>query len=345
MLRNFFIFVCSVVVLGAILGGALFYDAFLMRPAADAAPVVVTVEEGASVGEIAKELKSEGLLTSPFFFKAYAKLSDNQANLKAGRFELVPGMSLRALTNALTDVKAQEIQVTIPEGFTVIQIGDVIREALPEISEASWKEAVGASGVRFLTASDVTAGIPQGQGLEGYLFPDTYRFRVDTDARTVVETMYSTLLRRLAENGITVPSVLEKLEFDNGLTLHEVLTLASIIEREVRSPEDMKLVAGIFFTRLKIGMALQADSTINYVTGKRDAAVTVEDSKTDSPYNTYQRVGLPPGPISDPGMNAIVSVMQPQESDYLYFLTTSDGKVMYAKTFNEHVVNKRAHLY
>ncbi len=345
MLRTVFILFGTAVVLCAILGGAFFYDAFLIRPPSDALPIAFSIQDGASVREIAKRLEDAKLLTSPYFFRVYSKLSGNQFNLQAGTYELVPGMSLRALVSVLTDARAQEVQVTIPEGYTAFQIGETIREALPTISKENWEQAVSAAGVEFLDASDVTAGIPDGQGLEGYLFPDTYRFRADANAQTVVETMYLTLLRRLSENNIVPPTILEKLEFSNGLTLHEVLTLASIVEREVRLPEDMKIVAGIFFTRLKIGMALQADSTINYLTGKKDAAVSLLDSKIDSPYNTYQRLGFPPGPIANPGMNAILAVMNPQDSNYLYFLTTKDGQVIYAKSFDEHIVNKQRYLY
>ena len=212
---------------------------------------------------------------------------------------------------------------------------------MPEIETADWESMVSAEGRRVLTEDEILMGIPADQGLEGYLFPDTYRFRSDATSAIVAETMLLTLKRRLAENGIAIP---RNLIFEGGLTLHEIITLASMVEREVRTPEDMKLVAGIFYTRMKIGMALQADSTVNYVTGKSDTAVSLEDSRVDSPYNTYQNLGLPPGPISNPGMNAILAVLEPTDSDYLYFLTTDDGDVVYAQTFDEHVANKYQYL-
>lgn len=341
MLRAIIVIIAAGIIVATILAGGFFYDSYLIRPEGDVSPVSFTIQSGSSVREIARSLEDAGIISSSVFFQMYAKVTGKQSNLQAGTFELVPGSSLHALVSVLTNAKAQEIQITIPEGYTSAQIGEEVRKALPGISKESWDDAVGRGGVEALDVGEVTSGIPDGQGIEGYLFPDTYRFRVDADAKTVVETMYLTLLRRLSENGIVLPTVLEDLEFDNGLTLHEILTLASIVEREVRAPDDMKIVAGIFFTRMKIGMALQADSTVNYLTGKKDAAVSLEDSKIDSPYNTYQRVGLPPGPISNPGMNAILSVMDPQDSSYLYFLTTVDGQVVFAKTFGEHVANKQ----
>lgn len=341
MLRAIIVIIAAGIIVATILAGGFFYDSYLIRPEGDVSPVSFTIQSGSSVREIARSLEDAGIISSSVFFQMYAKVTGKQSNLQAGTFELVPGSSLHALVSVLTNAKAQEIQITIPEGYTSAQIGEEVRKALPGISKESWDDAVGRGGVEALDVGEVTSGIPDGQGIEGYLFPDTYRFRVDADAKTVVETMYLTLLRRLSENGIVLPTVLEDLEFDNGLTLHEILTLASIVEREVRAPDDMKIVAGIFFTRMKIGMALQADSTVNYLTGKKDAAVSLEDSKIDSPYNTYQRVGLPPGPISNPGMNAILSVMDPQDSSYLYFLTTADGQVVFANTFSEHVANKQ----
>lgn len=299
--------------------------------------MTVTVDEGASVDEIARQLQEQEVITSAFFFKIYTKLSDSV--LQAGTFELAKGMSIRSVARVLGYAQAEEVQVTIPEGFTAAQIGEVIAEALPEIELADWESIVNTRG--GIGGDEILGGIPSGQGLEGYLFPDTYRFRMDADAATVAQSMVLTLKRRLAENDILLP---RNLIFEGGLTFHEMITLASIVEREVRSPEDMKLVAGIFFTRMKIGMALQADSTVNYVTGKSDASVSLEDSRVDSPYNTYQNLGLPPGPISNPGMNAILAVLNPTDSDYLYFLTTNEGEVVYAKSFNEHVANKYQYL-
>jgi UPF0755 protein len=344
MLKIIVLALCAGIITAVVLVGGFFYDAFIVSPNDGAEPVVFVIEDGWTAGKIAHELAIANIITSPQGFTIYAKITDHISDLQAGTYELLPGMSLHAVIVALTNAQAREVQVTIPEGFTASQIGETVCSVLPGITKESWDEAVGKDGVVALDAPDVLSGIPDGQGLEGYLFPDTYRFRSDADAKTVVGMMYLTLLRRLSENNVIPPTVLEGFEFNNGLTLHEALTLASIVEREVQNPEDMKIVAGIFFTRLKIGMALQADSTVNYLTGKKDASVSLEDSKIDSPYNTYRRIGLPPGPISNPGLNAILAVMNPQDSGNLYFLTTSDGQVVYAKTFDEHVRNKYQYL-
>lgn len=326
---------------GVVMAGSFYWDSFVIAPKADAPSVAFVVEEGTGVAAIGQRLEAEEIVTSDFFFKVYVKVFSAPGALQAGTFSFQKGMNIRSVVAQLIHAEAKEIEVTIPEGWSAAQIGEKVVDVMPMVSKADWKTISGPEGKLMVAAQDVLSGIPSGQGLEGYLFPDTYRFRENADAKTVADTMLLTLKRRFAENNIVIP---ETLTFENGMTLHQVMTLASIVEREVRSQEDMKKVAGIFFTRMKIGMALQADSTVNYVTGKNDPAVTLDDSRTDSPYNTYRNLGLPPGPISNPGMNAILAVLHPVDSDALYFLTTKEGDVIYANTFPQHIENKHMYL-
>lgn len=327
-------------VTGMVFGGAFFLDSFIGSSDQNASEVTIEIPPGMSVDGIAKRLREQNIITNSFLFKTYVTLINAQTSLQAGRYQMKPGLSFYTIVNQLSLAKVHEVELTIPEGFTLVQIGAVVQSLLPEITETEWNFVVSNPG---LFAQDLlfVSGIPAGQTLEGYLFPDTYRFRDDANAQTIAEVMVLTLSRRLAEQGIVMS---ENLVLPNGMTFHEVLTLASIVEREVQTPEDMAHVAGIFLTRLKIGMALQADATVNYVTGKKEAAVSLEDAGIDSPYNTYKSVGLPPGPISNPGMHAIQAVLNPFDSDDLFYLTTSDGEVIYAQTFNAHVANKRKYL-
>ncbi len=330
-----------VVFVGVALLGSFLWDSFLLSPAKDAQEIVFEVPSGSSVDTIAKFLEAQHIITSRFFFKAYVKMTGAQSSLQAGQYLLKPNMSFRSVVATLSNAKASEVQITIPEGFILNEIGELISINLPQINGETWTSVTRNPKALSFEGATLLSGIPAGQSMEGYLFPDTYRFRKEADATTIVQTMVLTLMRRLSENEIVVPS---HLVMENGMTLHEVLTLASIVEREVRSPEDMAHVAGIFFTRLKIGMALQADATVNYVTRKNDPGVSLEDTQIDSPYNTYKYLGLPPGPISNPGMNAIRAVLHPIDSDDLYYLTSEEGEVIYAKTFNEHVQNKYKYL-
>jgi len=179
----------------------------------------------------------------------------------------------------------------------------------------------------------ILASKPRNLDLEGYLFPDTYRIFRDASVTDVVKKMLGNLEAKLTPQ-------MKKDITDSGKTIHEVLTLASIVEKEVSSDKDRKLVADIFYKRLKAGIALQADSTVNYVTGKSVSRASASDLEVESLYNTYQHRGLPPGPISNPSLSSIISAIYPTPNTYLYFLTTPSGEVIYNETFEGHVEDK-----
>ncbi|PIT86934.1 MAG: endolytic transglycosylase MltG, partial [Candidatus Magasanikbacteria bacterium CG10_big_fil_rev_8_21_14_0_10_43_6] len=229
-----------------------------------------------------------------------------------------------------------EVTITIPEGYTIAQIGDVVTTQLT-ISQADWDWLTGMDST--FEAHDIMrlAEKPEHVDLEGYLFPDTYRFFADASVEDVVG--------RLLDEMETVLLEVDTSDWPDELeTYHDVLTLASILEREVQDSDDMAMVADIFLKRLAIGMPLQADSTVNYVTGGDSPAISLDDRDIDSLYNTYRYAGLPPGPISNPGREAISAVLNATSNDYYYFLTTPEGEVIYAVTHDQHVQNKALYL-
>ncbi|MBI2483411.1 endolytic transglycosylase MltG [Candidatus Uhrbacteria bacterium] len=173
--------------------------------------------------------------------------------------------------------------------------------------------------------------------LEGYLFPDTYRIYADAPLEEIIRKMLMNTERRFT------PDMRQEIA-RSGRTTHQVLTMASIIEAEVSRSEDRSIAAGILWKRRDRGMRLQVDSTVNYLTGKHDPRVTLGDTKIDSAYNTYQYPGLPRGPISNPGMDAIVAALRPKESPYWFFLTTKTGETIFSRTWEEHSANVRKHL-
>lgn len=179
--------------------------------------------------------------------------------------------------------------------------------------------------------------MPVGASLEGYLFPDTYRVA----KKTPVESLVQKMLRRFEQKFPT--SWRDQLQAQ-GHSVYQVVILASIIEKEVPDDADRAKVADIFWRRLKIGQALQADSTINYLTGKATPSVSAADLAINSPYNTYRYRGLPPGPISNPGESALQAAVYPSSNQYWYFLTTPDGQVIYSKTYAQHVAAKQRYL-
>jgi UPF0755 protein len=312
--------------------GSVGYDAFLSSPAADAQAVSFRVEPGWSVKQTAASLEQEHLIKSAWTFQTFAKLTGMDGSIKAGTFPLKPGMSYAAIVAALTvSLKGEQVQVTIPEGLTAHMVGATVRASLPGISEADWDAATGKSSP--LLSDPILSNIPKGQGLEGYLFPDTYQFRPDATAEDVVREMLLTLSRRLAEKGIAPDA-------DFGKTL----TLASIIQREAPSISEMPDIAGVFHNRLDAGMPLQSDATIRYATQSTADIVTYDDLKVDSPYNTYAHPGLPPGPICNPGTDAILAALHPAANPYFYFLTAPDGTVKYARTYDEHLHNRARYL-
>lgn len=310
-MKPFLLFLSLCALVAAVWGGSLAYDALLIAPGPDAEEVAFEVASGETAAAVAAHLAEQGVIKGPRAFALFARLSGAGSSIKAGTFALKEGMSYAAVLAALTtSAAAEEVEITIPEGYTAEQIGETVRAALPHVTAAAWEEA--------------------SEGLEGSLFPDTYRFHTDASAQDVAGKLRATFDLRLAQNGIV-----------QGEGFEDALILASILEREVRGAEDMAQVSDIFRKRLADGMPLQADSTVNYATGGNRPSVTYEDLKVDSPYNTYKYPGLPPGPIGNPGIQAIQAALNPSKNPYYYFLTTPEGEVKYARTFEEHLANRR----
>ncbi len=314
------------------------YRFYVQTPSKQAEERTFEVVAGSGLSRVADSLKEEGFIANAFWFKVYAKLSGNARVLQAGEFTLQEGMNYKSIGNTLLQGTTDEVSITIPEGYTIEQIGEVVRGSF-DISEEEWDRVVAAGGPFEDHPFVVAARKPAALSLEGYLFPDTYRFFEDSTAEDIVGRM----LLEMQEN---VEAANVRLSvYENGpTTLHEYLTLASILEREVRGERDMKIVSGIFYNRLEIGMALQMDSTVNYVTGKKTPGISLADTEIDSPYNTYMYAGLPPGPISNPGSQALNSLAMAEETDYFYFLTDAVGTVYYGVTHDQHVANKNAYL-
>lgn len=317
----------------ALVGWAAYETAW--RNPSDSAPAVnFVVTPGESGRTIASALKSDGLIRSVWLFEGYAWLSGSSSKFQAGAHGLEQGMNVASVVAELTSSgSSEDVSITIPEGYTLAQIGQTVHDALG-ISLADWQAATGVHSPLEGTLP-ILKDKPDSVDLEGYLFPDTYRFAKDATALDVAKEMVQNLANRMEEHADEIGTV------EN---IHTLLTLASIIEREVRTDADRPIVADIFKKRLDAGMALQADSTVNYITGKTNPSASHADTTIDSPYNTYKYPGLPPGPISNPGVASIVAAAHPTPNDYYYFLTTSDGTVIYAKNYDEQMANKAKYL-
>ncbi|MFZ2682246.1 MAG: endolytic transglycosylase MltG [Patescibacteria group bacterium] len=311
---------------------------FWQNPDKNAEEQVFMIQEGQSFAAVAESLSEQNLIGSAAGFRVMAEFSGLTDNLQVGSYTLLPGESYKKILAKLTAGTTEaDIKVTIPEGYTLKQMAEVL-VAKGLVTTEDWVTVTGQFSPLESHEFVVAAGKPDDVDLEGYLFPDTYRFALDATAEDIATVMLDTMARRV--NAVGQPR-----GDAANLNLHEVLTLASIVEREVRQPSTMKNVADIFLKRLDIGMALQADSTVNYVTGGDSPSITLDErDNTDSPYNTYKYPGLPPGPISAPSANAIEAVLDPIHNEYFYFLTTDNGEIYYAESHDEHVSNKARYL-
>lgn len=285
----------------------------------DTTPHRFVIASGEGVNAISRNLKSAGLIRNSFVFETYLWWKKLEGRLIAGEYDLKPSLSIRELTRVLVagDTVSRERDITILEGWT-----------RKDIAEYLEKEGVVKSKDFLDTTKD----------LEGYLFPDTYRIFKDASAEEIIVKMRANFDRKVTS---TMRADIKK----QKKTLDEILIMASILEREVRTSEEMQIVSDIFWRRLAIGMLLQADSTINFVTGGKRPRATYDDLKIDSPYNTYKYRGLPPGPIGNPGLSAITAAIYPKKNDYWFFLTTEDdGHAIFAKTLDEHNRNRMKYL-
>jgi len=302
-------------------------------------PVTFTIEKGMGSSEIADLLEKNGIIRNGLFFKAYLKWTKEGSQFKAGTYSAKPGDSYDELItrlNAGDVVKEETVVFTIPEGFTAEQVVGKLSEAWK--TDASVYLELVNSGV--VLEESKALGIPEDQELrhrlEGYLFPETYEILKDSSPEEVVQAMLQQLQKKLD----TIPDWEQKLK-ERGLTLHEMLTVASLVEREVVVDSERPLVAGVIYNRLEKGQKLEIDATVQYLLDKQKERLLYKDLEVDSPYNTYRNEGLPPGPICNPGLSAIEAALSPEASDYYFYVTKKDGSQghLFAKTYKEHLAN------
>ncbi len=308
--------------------GAGLQSAF--QPVAEGRPnVTVSVERGRSVGGIGEALVQSGVIRSALAFQFYVRWHGAGSRLRAGRYSLSGSMSLARILHLLEQGPGhgggERLRVTVPEGFTLAQIADAL-EAKGVCDANAFREFVSKPGA--WTGWDVGFTLPQGT-LEGYLYPDTYDLLPHTPPEEIAKEMLLNFSRRFAR-----PK--EQETAASGHSLHEIVTLASLIEREARIPTDRPRIAGVLENRLKKGMKLEIDATVLYALGHHKDRVYYKDLEVDSPYNTYRNAGLPPGPIASPGMASLDAALHPEASDYLYYVAQSSGEHRFSRTLAEH---------
>ena len=278
-------------------------------------PVLFQIKQGQSWTQVAENLENAGLIRSDKVFLIYAKLAYGEAKIYPGRYRIPEGTGIKEIIKIITNPDKTEISITIPEGFGVRDIDERLAD------------------MGLIIAGEFTTAALQ---YEGFLFPDTYNvYNSNFKPEDLIKKMQNNFFKKL------MPELLQEIKKQKR-ELKEIITIASILEKEVKTEKDMPIVAGILWKRIKNNWPLQADATLLY--GKDITEISAKELKEDNPHNTYKYKGLPPTPIGNPGIATIRSAIFPQESKYWFYLTDSEGNVHYAATNEEQNENRRKYL-
>jgi UPF0755 protein len=276
------------------------------------------IEKNQGLKEIAGHLAEAKIIRSKFWFMFYAFSRGWADNLQTGEYSLSPSMNIKEVARMLAFGEAlpNQVRVTIPEGYNLKQIDELLAKA------------------NLIKSGDLIEDYSQ---LEGYLFPDTYLFNKEADLEEITAKIIGNFNKKITE-------AMNREISRQGKTLSEIVIMASIIEKEIAGYENSRIVSGVFWKRIKNNHPLESCATLAYILGVNKWRYSIEDTKINSPYNTYQNVGLPPGPICSPGLTAISAAIYPQYTDYNYFLAKPNGETVFSRTYQEHVENKAKYL-
>lgn len=285
------------------------------------APARVIIPRGASFGQAADSLAHTGIIGSPKLFRLYGRITGGDRNIKPGTYLLKHGTPWSDIVSALNGGHGLVNTITIPEGYSISQITPLLARTLkvpPESVQAAMRD----------TALLARLDVPN-ETLEGYVFPDTYAFPVGTTARQAVREMVYAFERRWKPSWDSSAIAL-------NINRNDLVTMASIVEKEARLPEERPVIAAVYYNRLRRGMLLQADPTVQYALGHHVGRVLYKDLTVESPYNTYTHKGLPPGPVASPGAASLAAAANPANVPYLYFVASSDGHHEFRMTLEQH---------
>lgn len=302
-----------------IIAGLLYFQA--SRPMSDDTGLqIFEIKPGMSLRKVSKELSRQNLIRSASAFQAIALIQDKQKLIKVGEYHVSPSMLPVKILQRITSGKTVLHPITIPEGYRISEIADLLE-----------KRGL-ANKEKFLQQSKNTELLKEisMDSLEGYLFPETYHFGKFTGEKVIVKKMVDTFKERVLKKEFL------KRAGELGFSFHQIITLASLIEKETGKDSERKRISSVFHNRIKKNMRLQTDPTVIYAIENFDGNIRKRDLKIDSPYNTYQHKGLPPGPIASPGLKSIVAALYPAETSSLYFVSRRDGSHQFSTTLNEH---------
>lgn len=333
------VFLILVIVISGVVGGGYLYINSALKPVDpdNTEPIKVSIPIGSSVSSIAAILEKNNVIKDDKVFKYYVKFK-NESGFQAGDYELNRSMTFDEIISILKSGKViQEpvFKVTIPEGNQLTQIASIIakhtpyseQEVIDRLNDKSFIEKMKQLYPDTITDEVLAENIKY--PLEGYLYPATYSF-YDEDPK--LDDILEPMIKKTDE----VLKEFQDLLMEKEMSIHELLTMASLIEEEATAKVDRENISSVFYNRLEKNMPLQTDPTVLYAKGEHKDRVLYKDLEVDSPYNTYKVTGLPPGPISNAGKVSIEAALKPADTDYLYFLAKPDGEVIFTKTLNEH---------
>lgn len=282
---------------------------------------IFNIEKGSSIKKIAQDLKNEEIIRSSNLFLFYSLITNNR-NIQAGEYLLSPQMNIPQIIEIIVGGKINEEKITIIEGWDLNDIAIYLEE----------------KGISSKDEFFSITGEPRNKdSLEGYIFPDTYNITSKDTAETIVQKALLNFEKKMTTE---LKNEIEK----QGKTIEEIIIMASIIEKEVKSLEDKKNVSDVLWKRINANMPLQTCATVLYALGEKKSSVSTADTQVDSPYNTYRNRGLPIGPIANPGMNSILAAIYPTKNNYWYYLSAPDGKTHFSTTLDEHNYKKNLYL-
>ena len=278
-------------------------------------PMTVAVEQGDTLSSVADKLKEAGVISSSHLFKLQTRIHGGEKEIKAGEYRFVPGEDSEQILETLSSGESvSAFTIAVPEGLTLEQTARVV-EGDGDIPAEEFESAAGRTdyGYDFLEH-------PAIRTTEGFLFPKKYEFERGVDAAQVVDRLLRQYL--LEKEGLDFAEAQDRLK----LTEYELVTVASLVEKESANPEERSLIASVIYNRIRLGMPLQVDATVQYALGKTKEDLKLDDLDVDSPYNTYRNPGLPPGPIASPSRESIQAALEPSETDYLYYVLEANGE-------------------
>lgn len=294
--------------------------------------IIFEIKKGQGNAEISANLKDKGIISGKIYFWIYLKSHRLLNKIYPGEYLLNGGMTIPEVATIITNSEKSYEKVLFTEGMTAKQMSEELKKN--GFDGKTFLDLANNPSEEIISWFAIFSGRPNEATLEGYLFPDTYYFSKDATPEGIIKKILSNTDAKITDD-------LRNAIKSQGKTIFEILTMASIIEKEVTSDSDRAVVSGIFWNRINIGQSLQSDATLTYFLDDKNSQHSYEQTKIDSPYNSYLNNGLPPGPISNPGISSISAAINPKNTSYNYFLSdSSTGKTIFSETYEEHVANK-----